>query len=259
MGKCTGLCSRLSLSYDVTLLAALRMTLSGETLEKKQFHCAVKGFRKRNAYIHSNELDYCADVSAILTHYKLLDDKVDERGAKKAKALVATPLFAGGYKRAKKRRPELDALVHSHMEKLTQIEAENLTSIDRPAACFGELLGEIAAYGLDDPACRIAKEFLSSIGKWVYRVDAADDYDEDKKKGRYNPFLSYEEGLDDAGKEALNEALTSYLADAERAFILIDDYPAPEFREILKNLLYAGLPSTAARVLAAVPDRKDHA
>ena len=40
MGKCTGQCSRLSLSYDFAFLAAFRMSLTNETLElqKKKNH-----------------------------------------------------------------------------------------------------------------------------------------------------------------------------------------------------------------------------
>lgn len=258
MGKCTGLCSRLALSYDCTFLAALRLSLAGELPKIKKFHCLVKCFRRHKAFVGSTEIDFCADASAILTHYKLLDDRKDERGFKKLRALLFSPLFSRGYRRAKRRFPELDRLVRSHMEELAAIEAERAPSVDRPAECFGRLVGEIAAFGFDDPASRIARSTGLAIGKWIYLVDAADDYDEDKKKGRYNPFFSYGDDWNAESREALKEALNEYLADAERAIDLIDRYPAPEFREILKNLLYSGLPKTAERILFPPADRKDH-
>lgn len=254
MGKCTGQCSRLTLSYDFAFLAALRLSLAREMPEIKKFRCAVKCFR-RKALVKSKEIDFCADASAILTHYKLLDDKKDEKGFRKLSVLLLSPLFSFGYRRAKRRQGELDRLVKSHMDELAAIERENLPSIDRPAECFGRLLGEIASFGLDGANERISRSVGVAIGKWIYLVDAADDYDKDKKKGRYNPFLSYDEGLDDSGKEALREALNEYLADAERALDLIDDYPAPELREILKNLLYSGLPQKAESIL--FPERKE--
>lgn len=255
MGKCTGQCSRLALSYDCTFLAALRLSLVGEMPELKQFHCAIKCFRKHNAFVGSKEIDFCADASAILTHYKLLDDKKDEKGFRKLSVLLLSPLFSFGYRRAKKRQGELDRVIKSHMEELAAIETENAPLADRPAECFGHLVGEIASFGLPDPAARIARSIGLAVGKWIYLVDAADDYEKDKKKGRYNPFLFYDEGLDDSGKEALREALNEYLADAERALDLIDDYPAPELREILKNLLYSGLPQKAESIL--FPERKE--
>ncbi|MBQ7173652.1 MAG: hypothetical protein IJR88_06015 [Clostridia bacterium] len=258
MGHCTGQCSRIALSYDFTFLAALRMTLAAETPEQKPFHCAVKCFRKHKAFVHSKELDFCADASAILNHYKLLDDRSDEKGLKKLRAHFGLGFFHRGYRKARRRQPELDALVKAHMEELSKIEKEKaLASADRPAECFGKLLGEIASYRLPSPADRIARTIGCSMGKWIYLIDAADDYEEDKKRGRYNPFLTYEEGLNEAGKEDLKEALTAYLAEAEKAFDLIDNYPAPEFEEILKNLLYLGLPKTSLRILFRKDDRKD--
>ena len=44
-------------------------------------------------------------------------------------------------------------------------------------------------------------------------------------------------------------SLKRYLADAENAFLLIDNFPTPEIREILCNILYLGLPKVADRVL----------
>ena len=253
MGKCTGLCSRLSLSYDFTFLAALRLSLAGELPELKKFHCAVKCFRRHKAFVKSKAIDFCADASAILTHYKLLDDRKDEKGLKKLRASLLSPLFSRGYRKAKRRQNELDRLVRSHMDELAAIERENTTSVDRPAECFGRLLGEIASFGLSEPASRIARAIGIAIGKWIYLLDAADDYDEDQKRGRYNPFLAF--GLDDEGKETLRESLTAYLADAEKALDLIDSYPAPELKEILRNLLYSGLPKKAESIL--FPERKE--
>lgn len=249
MGNCTGQCSRLSLSYDFTFLSALRLSLAGELPELKKFRCGIKCFRRHKAFVASKEIDFCAEASAILTHYKLLDDKKDEKGFKKLRALLLSPLFSRGYRRAKRHYPELDALVGRGMEELSSIETENLPSVDRPAECFGRLLGEIASFGLADPERRIARSVGLAVGKWIYLVDAADDYDEDKKKGRYNPFLTYEEGLSIDAKESLGEALNEYLAEAGRALDLVDSFPAPEFCEILKNLLYSGLPKTAERIL----------
>ena len=256
MGHCTGQCSRLELSYDFTFFSALRITLAGELPACKKFRCAIKCFRKHKAFVKSKEIDFCANASAILTHYKLLDDKKDEKGLRRLGVLLLSPLFSRGYRKAKRRYPELDAMVKRSMEELAAIEADkSSTSIDRPAECFGRLAGEIASFGFFDPAARIARAAGNAIGKWIYLVDAADDYEKDKKRGRYNPFLSYDEGFDQNAKEELQEALTRYLADAEKAFDLIDRYPAPEFREILKNLLYSGLPKKAESIL--FPERKE--
>ena len=39
MGKCTGQCSRMTLSYDFTLFALVRMALTGETAAFRRRRC----------------------------------------------------------------------------------------------------------------------------------------------------------------------------------------------------------------------------
>lgn len=248
MGRCTGQCSRLSLSYDFTFLAALRASLSGEEPKLATIHCGMKCGRKKQAF-RSPSLDFCAYAAAILGHYKILDDKADERGLRRLRAAFLGGLFRRSYRRAKRRYPELDLCVKEHMEALAAIEREGTPSIDRPAERFGLLLGDLAAFGLADPASRLARAIGQAVGRWIYLVDAADDYDEDKKRGRYNPFLAAGVEWNDEEKATLSEALAATLIPAENALALVDSYPAPEFREILQNLLFGGLPATADRVL----------
>ena len=55
----------------------------------------------------------------------------------------------------------------------------------------------------------------------------------------------------------MHDALISCLADMEMAFDLIDDKEAPERGEILKNILYLGMPATAKKVLFGDACRKE--
>ena len=97
MGKCTGQCSRMSLSYDFVFLAAVRMSLLGEEPHFKKERCIVHPLRKRPTVHSSPTLDYCADASALLTYRKLLDECKDERGGKKIRAFLLRPFFSGAY------------------------------------------------------------------------------------------------------------------------------------------------------------------
>ena len=103
--------------------------------------------------------------------------------------------------------------------------------------------------GLEGTAQRLAKTIGKSVGHWIYLVDAADDFAQDRKRGRFNPYLRlFGETPSAADWENLRLSLTAQLCDAERAYLLIDPYPAPELREILANILYLGMPAVAARV-----------
>ena len=47
MGKCTGQCSRMTLSYDFVFLAAVRIALTEEPLQIKKVRCLLHPIRRR--------------------------------------------------------------------------------------------------------------------------------------------------------------------------------------------------------------------
>ena len=252
MGKCTGQCSRLSLSYDFAFLAAFRMSLTNEKLDLQKKRCAVHPLKKRSMAINSPSLAYCADASAILTYHKCRDDVDDEKGFKKLRARMASGFFSRAYRRAKRRYPALDATVCSLLKELCAYEKDTTAppSADAPAAIFGNLIAAVCAEGLAGTDARIATAFGRAIGHWIYLIDAADDYRDDLASGSFNPFVRlFGDKMTEENAQSIAISLKRYLADAEGAFLLIDHFPLPEVREILCNILYLGLPNTADRIL----------
>ena len=252
MGKCTGHCSRLSLSYDFAFLAAFRMSLTNETMELQKKRCLVHPLKKRNMATNSPSLAFCADASAILTYHKCRDDIDDEKGWKKLRARMALEFFSSAYRRAKRRYPDLNDKIYSLLQELRQYEKDTSLppSADAPAAIFGNLMAAVCAEGLDGIEARIATTFGRAIGHWIYLIDAADDYRKDLASGSFNPFIRlFGDGMTEDDAIGIAVSLKRYLADAESAFILIDHFPTPEVREILCNILYLGLPKTADRIL----------
>ena len=252
MGKCTGQCSRLSLSYDFAFLAAFRMSLTNESMELQKNRCLVHPLKKRNMAINSPSLAFCADASAILTYHKCRDDVDDEKGLRKLRARVALEFFSSAYRRAKRRYPALNDKIHSLLQELRQYEKDTSLppSADAPAAIFGNLMAAVCAEGLEGIEARIATTFGRAIGHWVYLIDAADDYRKDLASGSFNPFVRlFGDGMTEDDACGIAVSLKRYLADTENAFLLIDHFPTPEVREILCNILYLGLPKTADRIL----------
>ena len=174
----------------------------------------------------------------------------DERGRRRFKARLRCLWLKGAYRRAKKRYPELAASVRERLVQLSEKEAQRSPTVDGVAAVFGELLAEIFAHGLDGERARIARSIGWHTGRFIYITDAADDMAEDAEKGRFNPFLLLYGGLpSEQERESIHDAILSCLADMEMAFDLIDDKEAPERGEILKNILYLGMPATAKKAL----------
>lgn len=251
MGKCTGACSRLTLSYDFVFLAACRAWLCGEKPETKRFRCALHPLRRRLTVTGSEQLDYCADASVLLSYHKCLDDLGDERGFRRLRAGLAKFALRGGYKKAKRRHPALDETIRTSLAELSAYEKHpDPPSADIPAARFGNLMAAVFSEGLDGSAARIAADFGRGIGKWIYLIDAADDFAEDIRRHRFNPYTRlFGAEMTDGNRRAVDLSLTEILSDTERAFLLFPEPPCAEVREIVSNILYLGMPRTAERVL----------
>ena len=251
MGKCTGQCSRLTLSYDFVFLAAVRCHLAGEVPKIKKMRCIPHPIRARKCVVDSNELNYCADASALPAYQKCRDDFMDEHGFKKLRAILTLPFLAPAYRRAKKRHPALDQKIADHLERLHQYEmGGSEPSADIPASIFGDLMKDVCSEGMEGTSARLAAEIGQTLGRWIYLVDAADDLADDRKKNRFNPYthlLSTPPTKEDA--ETLRVALKAILCETERAYLLMGEPPCPELGEILSNILYLGLPMAAERVL----------
>ena len=255
MGKCTGQCSRMTLSYDFTLFALVRMALTGETVTVRSRCCMAHPLRKRPMAEPTPALRLCAYASAILAHHKVKDDLRDERGLKRTAATLISPFTASMHRRAVKRGyGDMDRGVCLAMKDLWELESSCLPSVDQPASLFGELMGKTLAHGLEGNAVKLAHAIGLHLGRFVYILDAADDYAEDVEKGRYNPLAClYGDPamtqLSDRKRQELKTALLNELTELERAFDLLDTADHSDLGGILSNILYEGLPRQAERVL----------
>ena len=252
MGKCTGQCSRMTLSYDFVFLAAVRCYLAKETPEVVKRRCLAHPLRRRKAVVHSEQLNYCADASALLSYQKCRDDLSDEGGWKRLRAGMMILLLSPAYKKAKRRHPALDEKIEAELKRLHDYEINaGEPSADLPAAIFGELMRAVCSEGLDGTEARIAAEIGQTVGRWIYLLDAADDLAQDRRKKRFNPYTAlFNDPPRAEDAETLRTALKAILCETERAYLLMDEPPCPELRAILSNILYDGLPMAAERVLS---------
>ncbi len=117
---------------------------------------------------------------------------------------------------------------------------------------FGEILGDIFAYGLDDAPSRIAREIGRGVGRAIYVIDAVDDIDEDKKAKRRNPIADAWSGLPtETAGAAVSDGIRLTLFSAGAAAELIEETDgAPESAAIVRNILFSGLPREADRVIS---------
>ena len=141
-------------------------------------------------------------------------------------------------------------MVSEGLLRLSEIEKQNLCSVDVPADAFGDILADIVSWGLSGTDEKIMRDIGRHVGRWIYIVDAADDLDEDIKKQRFNPFkLLYNGNIPGEDKESISNSLKLELLAAEPAFDLIDYHELYDIEAIVSNIIYRGMPQTVERIL----------
>ncbi len=254
MGKCTGQCSRMTLSYDFAFLALIRIALSGEQTDFCRKRCFVHPLRKKKMMKNNPQLEYCAYAAALLTYHKLSDDISDESGKKKLLALISRPMASSMRRSAIKKGglEELDKVISEKLSELSAFEDSREASVDTPAEIFGALLSKIVSFGFEGTQLKIAENIGRHVGRWIYITDAADDFFEDVRKQRYNPFaLLYGDSISERERGLIADALKNELCDAERAVDLIDFEDRGMLEGIIRNVFYLGMPHTVKTVLSA--------
>jgi len=240
MKKTVGRLSTLSLSYDFVFFLICRLRVANETPKIAPRRCIAHPFRRRPTADAGEIGKLAARISALLTYDQLLDDLRDRGAKKRLRARLLLPIFRHAKWRAN--LPDLDAEFRRCLDSLDSLEREGNPSCDAAAETFGALLGAAFAYGLDGADARILFEIGLHTGRFIYFADAAEDYDDDRRRENYNPLvLSYGgRDLTPEEKNALHTSLLLELTALERAVALLPP-KRDDLSEITDNILYIGL------------------
>ena len=192
----------------------------------KEGRCRFNPFKKCHyADTKTKAFSLAAALSVISAFYKLKDNLLDSPWYKRIIYRLVQPFFASWRKKAAKKYPEIDQSVSKMMEE--QLKAENNPDcvLDRAAQPTADMLGEMCALlteeiplrdNLDQNTTKRVFQTLGYyMGRWIYLIDAADDYEKDKKHHNFNPFLlpntdDSVENIRGNLNHALSEALLSY-------------------------------------------------
>ncbi len=242
MKKHTGFFSNATITYDSVLLALVRMAYIDDTaLAVKRRRCIASPLRAKPMLEGNAALEYTARAFAVLTYYKLLDDMQDEGLSKKVAMLPVRPIVSGAKRRAKE--PELESIAKEKLDAIGELEKSKCASVDEPAHLFGELLGEIFAGGLEGNDRLVTYQLGYHLGKFIYAADAAEDYEEDRKEGKYNPYVISHGGepLTYENKQTIKCALLLECHGIEGALNLIPFGNKVTVENIVRNIVYEGL------------------
>lgn len=242
IGKRCSQSARMGLSYDITFLAMVLSSVDNNETEMNDRKCLLHPARENICVENDRAVEYAADMGAMLSYLKLLDDWHDERSIK---ALMSMLLFRRGVKKAKKRYPEIYDGIRGCLDRLSQLEKEKCVEIDETADCFAKILEILFTpdFISDETETRILAWFGYNIGRWIYIIDAYNDIEKDIRKNSYNTFLEKHRGkpleeIKKELKEKLDVSMTFTLQNAASAYDLMVVH---KNKEVLDNIIYTAL------------------
>lgn len=245
LGRSFGVFARFTLSYDFAFLAMLKTALDSEICpETERCACIAHPFCKRIRVRENAAMQMAARAAMISVYYKLLDDRADEGFFRRIGAALLLP-FA---KRARRKAlafadgAAADEAAAKMSAAQAQLETEKCPIPDaaaEPTANFLAAVLKNCAATAEQAA--VLERFGYLLGHYIYLCDALDDLEDDRRRGRYNPFLY-------AGGEAAIAAKNAlFLTTAE----LSDDFDLLElhrYEGILENIIRIGLRAEVIRI-----------
>ena len=254
IGVSCGQRARMGLTYDVTFLSALLHNMTGTDVRIEQQNCFEHAVRKRPIAAVDALTAELGALNTALAYQKAADDAADRSRGRGRRIW-----FRKGYRRAKKRYPALIALVEEYVQAQAAVERARTPSPDAAAEPTAVLMRKLSEHFLGEKACAASGDLFYAVGKWVYLIDALDDYERDaRKKGRYNPFCeAYGRGSRAALLEAHGEELR-FLFDS-LFYLMREGLGGVTFyfnRDLTDNVILRGIPLETQRVFRGEPRRE---
>jgi alkylhydroperoxidase family enzyme len=242
-----GQVSRACLNYDLVFLEMILASLHESPETAGSMHCPTHLGKKRE-FVKTSWTDYAADLSVALAYNKFLDDVADEGGIK---ARAGEAALKRAYAKVHARRPYACEAIAAATSKTTELETSTPDDVEAIANVTGALMGYLFATGATDDAAAAGTAplphdlndapyftdtlamFGNSLGRFIYFMDAAVDFEADAKNGAYNAFAHMTIAPADA-----RDALAATLQPASEAF---ERLPLLQDADLMSAVLYAGV------------------
>lgn len=253
IAKRYGQIPRLTLTYDAAFLALLLSSLIDDSPKIKKERCVVHPINKRNIIISDDIVNYASDMNLLLTYYKLMDNREDEKSALSAAGML---VLKSSLKKIRRNYKEKCGIIEEKLAELAKLEKSKCGSMDRAAEPFAKLMEELLVY---EPLChdenleKILRWIGYNIGKWIYILDAYDDLEKDIAKKSYNPLI-YQYDLTGEGmsrnkaeiRERIEFNLTYALSEISKAYQLLE---VKKNSGIVENIIFMGMLRKTEQIL----------
>ena len=258
-GVCKGIAqscgqgARMGLTYDVTFLSVILHNIAGIDVKIEKQHCLTHCIRSKMMANVDDMTKKLGALNTALVYYKYTDDILDgDKG--RGKRLW----FVSGHKKTVRTYPEIERIVRENLAAQQETEKSKTDSLDRAADASANMMAELSDYLLEDKKTPYTHDLFYAVGKWIYLIDALDDYDKDKKKGAYNPFvLSY--SCEDKADLMKRRQKDVEFVFHSLFFDIRENLSKIKFhfnRDLSDNILLRGLPSETNRVMCSAACRR---
>ncbi|MBQ2754493.1 MAG: hypothetical protein IJF30_03420 [Clostridia bacterium] len=244
LGKRYNHIMRLGLSYDLTFLALILDSMVSENTDTQTRGCLKHLGKKHPVVVNCESLKYASDVNVLLSYHKILDDIKDSFSIKSMFLYLIHVLPA---KKAGKSQTYLNKSIKENLRKLSEIEKSGTDDIDKASHHFAQIMKDIF-YGNDD-----LEKLGYDLGRYIYLIDAVDDFGKDIKSKNYNPLVAK---FGDNKSEAFEFAEQSLLFTLSQGANSYEKLNVLNNKEILYNIIYLGLKQRLYTVLKGNKNEK---
>lgn len=238
-----GFVSRLLLNYDLVLLAMLADSLADVQSTVCAERCIANPLSKQPVCAPSSGLSLAADCLVLTAYYKLVDDVADEKLFRKLPSLLLRPFLARMRKKAAARRPDIDLVLAQQTKAQAAVEQSKSQNADAAADATAQMTAALFyAAGTNDAQRRILARLGLFVGKIIYYLDAAEDYEKDIAHDAYNVFVLQQKSKN----EAVQQTKILCRMCAGEASLCYNLLELQQNRPLLDNIFFLGLPHSIA-------------
>lgn len=223
-----GQLERFGLNYDMTFLALFLSALYEPQDQEKSCRCIFHPMKEKPV-IENEFIDYAAAMTIALTYHKCLDDWNDEGKFISHKYAM---LIKDSYEKVKAKYPRQCESIERSLWQLSIVEKEKDSIPDDAINYSGMMLSELFVYK-EDFWSNCLRSFGYELGRFVYLMDAAMDYEKDAKKNNYNPLFHMNKK-----PEEIQGLLEMIIGNATEEF---EKLPIVQDENLLRNILYGGV------------------
>lgn len=183
--KIYGNVARIGVNYDLVFIDALLHGLRVREYESEEKVCIANPFKKK-AVLKDNPISRkVTTLNVLLLEFKGKDDRRDGVDLKKK---IAGAFFKRKAKKARKILPEIAVILDKAYIQQEEVEKIEGVSIDRAAHPFAVAIADCVCHLAEEDASQTLWKIVYDLGKYVYLMDAIDDFESDVKKKEFNPF-----------------------------------------------------------------------